>query len=447
LRADALSQLVKALLENRDACAAYADVEVATGDTGPSPVFFGAFDYERMLEQGYAANLFAVRISDIAIPAGEKSGSLTRLLLALCDQDGASAARRIAHVPGALAKVTQPSPVESSAALRQATAAHMRARRIAGEVQQAPGGIFPALRIQRRAANTSLVSIVIPTRDRIDLLRPCIDSIQSNTKKAKYEIVVVDNGSATEEARQYFKALRRHEGIRIVDAAGPFNYSHLNNTGVAAAHGKYVCLLNNDTEAVQPDWLEELLSRLADPTVGAVAPKLLWPNKMIQNGGVVLGPNFAASDAFNDCADIDPGYGDLLLVAHECTAVSAACMLVRREDYLALSGFDEVAFPVLFNDVDFCLRLRATGKRVVLTPHATLLHHESATRQGDQTPSHKGRFRRELAELRKRWADVLANDPLYSPFLNLDPYPYSALAWPPRPYGPRFNTVTKSASL
>ena len=214
--------------------------------------------------------------------------------------------------------------------------------------------------------------------------------------------------------------------------------------GVAAAKGDVICLLNNDTEVVDPDWLDEMLSRLTDPTVGAVAPKLVWPNRMVQHGGIVLGSNFAASDAFNDCLDADPGYGDLLRIAHEFTALSAACMLVRRADYLAVKGFDEIAFPVLFNDVDFCLKLRTMGKRNVFTPHTSLLHHELATRQRDQMYSQKSRFQRELKNLRARWADVLANDPLYSPYLNLDPYPFSALAWPPRPSDPRINAVATS---
>jgi GT2 family glycosyltransferase len=193
--------------------------------------------------------------------------------------------------------------------------------------------------------------------------------------------------------------------------------------------------------------MNELLSRMVEPDVGAVAPVLLWHNKMIQHGGIVLGPHFAASNAFNDCMDGDGGYGDLLRVAHECSAVTAACMLVRRKDYVAISGFDEIAFPVLFNDVDFCLRLRATGKRIILTPHTKLFHHEAASREDDRAPDGAGRFRRELRELRNRWGAALADDPCYSPFLSLDSYPFSALAWPPRPAPPRGNQHCLPARL
>jgi GT2 family glycosyltransferase len=254
----------------------------------------------------------------------------------------------------------------------------------------------------------------------------------------RYEIVVVDNDSANPETLGYLDECERR-GDRIVAAHGDFNYSRLNNLGVEAARGEFVCLLNNDTEVLDGDWLEELMSRLAEPDAGAAAPLLLWPNRMVQHGGIVLGPNFAASNAFNDCMEGDPGYGDQLVVARECSAVTAACVLARRSDYTAVTGFDALAFPVLFNDVDFCLRLRAMGKRIVFTPHVKLLHHEAASRPMDQSYERSSRFRRELAQLRSRWGEALANDPAYTPFLNLDAYPFSALAWPPRDAAPRRN--------
>jgi GT2 family glycosyltransferase len=446
LRDDAIAQLVKALTDHGSARVAYGDIEIVSQDGAAKPLFFGAFDYERMLEQGYAATLFALRTGGIKIPTGEKNGNLARLLLTLCDADGASGGSHFIHVPGLLATFSHEA-LPSLAEIDAATSAHLRARKVKAQVRSAHGSSLPAIHVKRHSPDPT-ISIVIPTRDRVDLLAPCIDSILTKTTKRKLDIVIVDNGSSAPDTLTFLKAHQR-KGHRVVDAAGPFNYSHLNNVGVAAAKGDVICLLNNDTEIVDPHWLDELLSRLSDPTVGAVAPKLVWPNRMVQHGGIVLGPNFAASDAFNDCLDDDPGYGDLLRVAHEATALSAACMLVRREDYMAVKGFDEIAFPVLFNDVDFCLRLRVLGKRNVFTPHTLLLHRESATRQRDSHYSQKSRFQRELKLLRSRWADVLANDPLYSPFLNLDPYPYSALAWPPRPAGPRLNTVAvpKAASI
>jgi O-antigen biosynthesis protein len=444
LHRDALAGLVAALSTNADAIAAYCDLELSGDDGSVRPVFFGAFDYERMLEQGYAGHVFAVRIANLIIPDDEERGSLARLLLALFDDAAATPSAQICHVPGALVRIAAGAAAAGSEALRAATTAHLRKRGVAADVLPAAGGLMPAVRVRRRPEKDGLVSVVIPTRDRVELLSACIASIRSKTSTVNYELIIVDNGSVSADTKEFLEKCRRG-GDRIVSVPGPFNYSHLNNRGVAAARGEFVCLLNNDTEVLDADWLVELVSRLAEPDAGAVAPMLLWPNKVIQHAGIVLGPNFAASDAFNDCMEGDAGYGDLLRVAHEASAVTAACLLVRRQDYLAVSGFDESAFPVLFNDVDFCLRLRAAGKRVIVTPHARLIHHESATRKNDLARDRAGRFKRELGELRNRWGEVLADDPAYSPFLNLDPYPFSALAWPPRPSAPRLGGVIARA--
>jgi hypothetical protein len=150
-----------------------------------------------------------------------------------------------------------------------------------------------------------------------------------------------------------------------------------------------------------------------------------------------LGPNFAATHAFCDRVHNDPGYSDLLCVAHECSAVTAACMVTRRRDYLDVGGMDEVHFPVNFNDVDYCLKLRARGKRIIFTPRARLFHLESASRGQDDHPDRAARLGRELQNLRARWGECLVADPYYSPILSLDAIPFSALAWPPRPRSAR----------
>jgi hypothetical protein len=164
---------------------------------------------------------------------------------------------------------------------------------------------------------------------------------------------------------------------------------------------------------------------------------LLWPNDVVQHGGVTLGPYFGAVHAFNDRVHDDPGYCDLLQVARECSAVTAACLVVRRADFLAVGGLDEALFPINFNDVDLCLKLRARGYRIIFTPHTALLHFESATRGAERTNFDQERAARELATLRARWGETVANDPFYSPLLNLDAMPFSGLAWPPRSYEAR----------
>ncbi len=225
----------------------------------------------------------------------------------------------------------------------------------------------------------------------------------------------------------------------MLRVGGPFNFARLNNRAAAVAGGEILCLLNNDIQALDDLWLDEMLSRIADADVGAVGALLLWPSGVVQHGGVVLGPKFEAAHAFRDRIDGDGGYGDLLRVAHECSAVTAACLMTRRRDYLEVGGMDETHFPVNFNDVDYCLKLRARNRRIVFTPDARLTHRESASRGLDHSPDRRPRLERELRNLRAKWGAVLAADPYYNPILGLDPNPFSALAWPVRDIGPRVN--------
>ena len=251
---------------------------------------------------------------------------------------------------------------------------------------------------------------------------------------------------AEPDAREYLAKIGWRLAT-VVRVPGTFNFARLNNHAAEAANTDILCLLNNDVKALDDSWLEEMLSRIGEPDVGAVGATLLWPSGVVQHGGVVLGIGFAADHAFKDRMDGDPGYGDLLRVAHECSAVTAACLVTRRQDYLGVGGMDEVLFPVNFNDVDYCLKLRARGQRIVFTPHAKLLHLESASRGLDLALDRKARLDRELRNLRSKWGSVLAADPYYSPLLSRDPIPYSALAWPPGSVEPRVNLAPLAAEV
>jgi GT2 family glycosyltransferase len=277
---------------------------------------------------------------------------------------------------------------------------------------------------------------MIPTRDKRDLLEACLDSLRLALGRRNCEIIILDNDSSDPDTLDYLESIN---GVvaKVMRIGGHFNFARLNNAGARAANGEFLCLLNNDVQALDEHWLEEMLCRISEPDTGAVGALLLWPSGIVQHGGVVLGPNFAATHAFNDRMHGDSGYGDLLRVAHECSAVTAACLLTRRKDYLDVGGMDEFRFPVNFNDVDYCLKLRAAGKRIVFTPHATLLHLESASRGADTRVDRRARFDRELRNLRAKWADTLIDDAFYSPMLSLDPVPFSALAWPLRGMGAR----------
>ncbi len=441
----ALAALASALDAFPAAQAAYGDFTLPAEDDGEWPVALSAFDYERMLEQGAGALFFALRADFARQAVAVGANNLFRLFNFCQDgrrargprQSDSSAAAAPVHAPGFLARLPRLDPAAAARVLAEANAAHFSARGVAADIEPGGGALFPAVRIGR-ALSRAKASILIPTRDRVDLLKPCIDSVARTCDLARHEIVVLDNDSADPATFAYFEQLT-DMGVRVARIGGPFNFARLVNEGAALAHGDHLLLMNNDIEARESGWLEEMLGRMAEPDVGAVGAALLWPSGVVQHGGVVLGSEFVANHAFNDRMDGDPGYADLLRAAHECSAVTAACLLTERRLFLDTGGFDAQNFPVNFNDVDYCLKLRARGLRIVMTPHAKLLHRESASRGRDLRPDQSGRFKREVRNLRAIWGDVLLADPYYNPLLSLDGNPFSALAWPPRPARPRQN--------
>ena len=218
-----------------------------------------------------------------------------------------------------------------------------------------------------------------------------------------------------------------------------FNYSAINNWAVEQAKGEIIGLINNDIEVITPEWMEEMLSLLLRPNIGAVGAKLLWPNEMVQHGGVLLGVNNLAGHIGNNNRADDLGYQGLLQVTHQVGAVTAACLLTRKSDYLNLNGLDEKAFPVAFNDVDYCLKLSQNNLSCVWTPFACMIHAESISRGKDDTPEKAARAQMEMSHLRERWTDTLMNDRYYHPSFSLNSAdaPFSALAIPPRKRSPR----------
>jgi GT2 family glycosyltransferase len=425
---NALQRLAQAFSDFEGAAAAYGDIDMVAADGGIWPLALPAFDYERMLEQGYCAHLFALR-SDIAEELLNSSPSnLYRLFNSLFDE-GQTDATSIIHVPGSIGILPSFDRQAASLELREANTKHLQRRGINVNTTVLPAGVFPAVRIRRDLPN-GRTTIVIPTRNRLELLRNCLQSIRPAVEKADADIVIIDNDSADPAILDFLADL--DGSTKVMRVEGPFNFAQLNNIAAEEIQSEYLCLLNNDIEAVDEGWLDEMLTRIAEPDVGAVGALLLWPSGVVQHGGVVLGPNFAATHAFNDRTASDPGYADLLRIAHECGAVTAACMLTRRSDYLAVGGMDEVRLTVSFNDVDYCLRLREAGKRIVFTPHAKLIHLESASRGNDDQRDRAARYGRELGTLRARWGQSLIDDPYYNPMLSLDHVPFSALAWPPR---------------
>jgi O-antigen biosynthesis protein len=432
----ALQQIAAAFAQFPNAQAVYSDLDLESSDGSVWPLAFSAFDYERMLEQGYCAHLFALRrpAAEQALAAG--ASNLYRVFNSVLDDSSASHSD-IVHNPGSLGTLPGFDRSSASTALAAAVSAHLERRGIEAQTKPGAGAILPAVQVARKHELPS-TTIVIPTRNRLPLLQDCIDSILPAVERTKAEILIVDNDS-TDPATLAYLAEVKENLATVLHIPGDFNFPRLNNRAANAAHGDVLCLLNNDVKALDDRWLEEMLSRIAAGDVGAVGALLVWPSGVVQHGGVVLGPSFAAKHAFNDRIDGDGGYGDLLRIAHECSAVTAACLVTRRRDYLDVGGMDEFRFPVNFNDVDYCLKLRASGKRIVFTPHAKLMHLESASRGTDVGAGKTERFERELQNLREKWGDVLAADPYYSPMLSRDPIPFSALAWPAPSMQPRVN--------
>ena len=212
----------------------------------------------------------------------------------------------------------------------------------------------------------------------------------------------------------------------------PFNFSQLNNTAVReAARGELVALLNNDLEVISPDWLGEMVSHAVRPDIGAVGARLWYPNNLLQHGGIVLGIGGVAGHSHKGVQRHNPGYFNRVALVQCVSAVTAACMLLRREVFDELGGLDEKALSVAFNDVDFCLRIRGAGYRIVWTPFAELYHYESASRGLETTPKKFARFEKEIDHMKAKWGDALTSDPYYSPNLTLLKEDYS-FAFPPR---------------
>jgi GT2 family glycosyltransferase len=261
--------------------------------------------------------------------------------------------------------------------------------------------------VKRELRETRRISIIIATRDRIDLLSRCLASITSKTSYPNYEIIVVDNESKTEEAREYFRSLEH----RLLQFHGPFNFSALNNLAVEQTNAPWLLFLNNDVEVIESEWLTIMAEHVQRPEVGAVGARLLYPNDTVQHAGVVLGVGGIAEHAFRHFPADAPGVSRQLQVTRNYSSVTGACLLTRREVFEEIGGFDEERLPVAFNDVDLCLKMRRAGYLIVYTPFAKLYHHESASRRRSVEAL-------ETEVMRERWPEYLERDPYYNPNLS-----------------------------
>ncbi|UZR28312.1 glycosyltransferase family 2 protein [Methylococcus mesophilus] len=373
-----------------------------------TPVFFSAASLERL---GFSALSEPCSLPEVVFTIYENHGS-----------------ESIAHIPAILCHRPYSRREDCGGELEiygKAVAAHLARRGEPARIErsrEATRGLsvhFPP------APERPLVSIIIPTRNRADLLRNCIESIEARTAYDHYEILVIDNGSDEAQTLDYFREIAAR-GVRVIPDPSPFNFSAINNRAAEHAQGQYLAFLNNDIEVITPDWLGEMLGLAARPGIGAVGARLWYPNDRLQHAGVIL-VGGVAGHAHKFLPRGLPGYCDRAVLLQEFSAVTAACMVIRKASFVDVGGFDP-DLAVAFNDVDLCLRLKAAGYRNVWTPAAELYHHESLSRGNDTAPDKIERFRRECAYMRERWGDFLRNDPAYSPNLAWDNYDFS-LSW------------------
>jgi GT2 family glycosyltransferase len=271
------------------------------------------------------------------------------------------------------------------------------------------GPVLSTFRVRRQLRDTPLVSIIIPTRDRLKLLRRCIHSIETRSSYRQYEILIIDNGSREAQTITYLHSLPH----RVIRDDSPFHFARLNNQAAACARGDHLLFLNNDMEVIAPDWLEALLEHSQRPEVGAVGGLLLYANQTIQHAGVVLGVRGVAGHAHKYLPVRDEGYFCLSHLIRNYSAVTAACLMMRKGVYEEVGGMAE-QLAVTFNDVDLCLRLCARGYVIVYTPYARLYHHESRSRWY-QPPRPE-----EVQYMLDHWGELIARDPYYNPHLTLE---------------------------
>jgi len=379
---------------------------------------------ELLLGQNYMSHLTVMRRSLIdqvgALREGFDGSQDHDLLLRAT---AATTADRIVHVPyvayhwRAIAGSTAQAADEKSYT-EDASKAALRER--LGDGWEVGDASAPtAYRCTPPLLDFPLVSIIIPTRDSVDLLRQCTESLARTTYPA-FEIIVVDNDSTDPQTLEWLEAFDNGHDHRVVRHPGVFNFSAVNNAAARTANGDLLCLLNNDTEVIEPEWLSEMVRWIQQPDVGIVGAKLLYPNDTIQHAGVVLGLGGLAGHGHHQLDRDEYGYFSRLTMTHEVGAVTGACLLTRRDTWAELGGLDE-ELAVAFNDIDYCLRVRhVAGQRILWTPHALLYHHESVSRGAEDDPVKVARFNAEVDTVIGRWGARLAEDPAYSPNLSLD---------------------------
>src|SRR5215213_3215899 len=416
LAPDALFEVVKLLQEHPEADLVYSDVDEIDGEGNRSnPYFKPGWSPDLLLSEDYISYLSVYRKSLLKDVGGFREGfdgcQAYDLVLRAVERTNA-----IHHVPKVLYHRAAPGLLASSGEdnnrvrdrARRALSEALERRGLEGSVQD---GYLPnRFRAKLKITGEPKVSVIIPTRDNVPFLKRCIESVERLTTYRNYELLIVDNNSRDRETVEYLASIPH----RVIPFRGEFNYSRINNFAVSQAEGEYILLLNDNIEVISGEWLEAMLEHAQRPEVGAVGAKLLYPDNRIQHAGVIVGVGHpwepsVATHSYQYYYSGSPGYAGTLMTTINYSAVTAACMLLRKSLFDELGGLDEENLSIQFNDVDLCLRMREQGYYIIYTPYAELYHHESASRgQGSG-------FHAEHLYMRERWGEVIDRDPYYNP--------------------------------
>jgi len=440
LEPDALSAVASLLSSNPELDIVYTDEDKVNGQGERyDPYFKPDYNYELLLAQNYFNHLTVMRREKVLAVGGLREGYegaqdhdlVLRMIQSARPEHIAHIPRVLYHWRAAAGSTALAGNAKTYAMVagRAAVQDHLDKLGVRATVDMAPGGCGHYRVRYDLAAPPPRVTVIIPTRDRADILSVCLDSLLTRTTYRNFDVIIVDNGSSERATFDLFRA-QPQDRVSIVQVNEPFNFSRLNNIAAAYAQGDVLCFLNNDIEVKSSDWMEEMLGFALQPDVGCVGARLWYPDMTLQHGGVILGIGGVAGHAHKHFERNAHGYFCRAAHHQSFSAVTAACLMIRRPIFEAVGGLDE-GLAVAFNDVDFCLRVRSAGYRNVWTPYAELIHHESASRGLELTPEQRKRFEGEVNYMLRRWGDVLDNDPAYSPNLTLT-YEDFSYAWPPR---------------
>ena len=433
LAPNALYEIVKILQDHPQADALYTDEDKVTTELDEhfQPHLKPDFNLDLLRSNNYICHFFVVRKSIVEKAGGfrkEFDGAQDYDFIFRCTEN----AGEVLHVPEILyhwrthKASTADNPASKMYAFeagKRAIEAHLERTGTKGEVSHTQDLGF--YRVKYPVQGKPLVSVIIPNKDEKETLQTCLEMLEKNTGYQNFEIIIVENNSTTDEIFRYYKELSGNRKIHLLRWGKEFNYSAINNFAVAHAKGEYLLFLNNDVKSINSDWLEEMLGVCQRPEVGGVGAKLIYPDNTIQHAGCVIGMGGIAGHMFVDMPADRTGYLHKASLLQDMSAVTAACLLMKKEVFEQAGGFTE-ELAVAFNDVDLCLKVRKNGYLIVYDPYAKLYHMESKTRGAEDSKEKVRRFQTEIEYMRCHWIDILKNgDPCYNKNLSLTKWNYS----------------------